>query len=137
MEPFNPYKKPTKKRKPKKRGPKPKPKRPPKKRGPKRKPRRFEEVPLGHTLRLLAPLEFDLILQVIGPNGIPDADLIESISYSSTNPFFRTERFRLLLIKYRKEGCYAEHPKAPPSPTLISRSISMRANMIKAQSDKN
>lgn len=79
------------------------------------------------------PLEYDLIMQVVGPNGVPDADLIEAISYTSTNPFFRTELFRLQLIKYRKNGCTAEHPKIPPSSKQIQRAIENRRNIIKGQ----
>lgn len=133
MEPFNPYKPPSKKRR-KKPGPKPKPKAPPKKRGPKRKLRKFDEVQLGYHLRLKAPLEYDLIMQVVGSNGVPDADLIEAVSYSSANPFFRTEEFRWMLIRYRKEGCYAEHPNKPPTPQRIVRAIKERRNMVKGQS---
>lgn len=125
---FNPYK-PLKKGK--KRGRKPKPKSPPKKRGRKRIPRKFDEVPLGYNLRLNAPLEFDLIMQVVGVNGVPDADLVEVISYSSKNSYFRTEDFRRFLILYRNEGCYAEHPKKPPKPQTIVAAINRRKNAVK------
>lgn len=65
-------------------------------------------------------------MQVVGTNGAPDADLIEAISYSSKNPYFRTEEFRLRLILYRNEGCYAEHPKKDPGPRAISSAIKRR-----------
>lgn len=113
--------------------PKPKPKRQPKSPGRKRILRRFDEVPLGYSLRMNTPLEYDLIMQVVGSNGVPDADLIEAISYASTNPFFRTELFRLQLIKYRKNGCTAEHPKVPPSSKQIQRAIENRKNIVKRQ----
>lgn len=132
MKQFNPYL-PSSNKKPKKPGRKPKPKPQPKKRGRKKIPRRFDEVPLGYHLRLQAPLEYDLIMQVVGTKGIPDADLIEAISYSSTNPFFRTEEFRWLLIKYRREGCYAEHPNQPPTPRAIKCAIKRRNNIAKGQ----
>lgn len=128
MAQFNPYKS---LKKGKKRGRKPKPKSPPKKRGRKRILRRFDEVPLGYNLRLNTPLEFDLIMQTVGTNGVPDADLIEAISYSSKNSYFRTEDFRRFLILYRHEGCYAEHPKKPPRPNTIITAIQRRKNIVK------
>lgn len=130
MEPFNPYS-PKKPRKPKKPGRKPKRKAPPKKRGKKRIPRQFDEVPLGYYLRLYAPLEYDLILNTVQSNGAPDADLIEAVSYSSTNPFFRGDQFRQALITYRNEGCFAEHPKRPPTPKTIIRAAKTRNNISK------
>lgn len=69
-------------------------------------------------------------MQVVG-TGVPDADLVEAISYSSKNPYFRTEDFRRLLILYRNEGCHAEHPKKPPSTRAIILAINRRNNMIK------
>lgn len=77
------------------------------------------------------PLEFDLIMHTVGLNGVPDADLIEAISYSSNNPYFRTQEFRWLLIKYRKEGCFAEHPKRPPTPKQIFQATERRKSMLK------
>lgn len=91
-------------------------------------------MPLGYNLRLNAPLEFDLIMQVVGTNGVPDADLVEAISYSSKNLYFRTADFRRVLILYRNEGCYAEHPKKPPKPKTIVTAINKRKNMAKGQS---
>jgi hypothetical protein len=74
-----------------------------------------------------------MILQIAGPNGKPDADLIEAISYSSINPYFRTVSFRKALIKYRQRGCTAEHPRPNPSPERIERAIKARENSIKGQ----
>ena len=65
-------------------------------------------------------------MQVVGPNGAPDADLIEAISYSSKNPYFRTEGFRNSLITYRNDGCHAEHPKKPPTTRAITYAIRRR-----------
>ena len=91
-------------------------------------------MPLGYNLRLNAPLEFDLIMQVVGVNGVPDADLVEAVSYSSKNLYFRTADFRRVLILYRNEGCYAEHPKKPPKPKTIVTAINKHKNMAKGQS---
>ncbi len=96
----------------------------------KRLPRRFDEVPLGHALRLYAPLEYDLIFRVSGIGCAPDADLIEAISYSSINPYFKTERFRYQLIKYRIEGCHSEHPIPPPTPQQLARAKAARQKLI-------
>lgn len=90
-------------------------------------------MPLGYSLRLNAPLEFDLIMQTVGINGAPDADLIEAISYSSKNPYFRTEDFRRVLILYRNDGCHAEHPKQPPGVRAIISAINRRKTMAKGQ----
>ncbi len=132
MELFNPYA-PQKKKRRKKPGPKPKPKQPPKKRGRKKIPRQFDQVPLGYHIRLQAPLEYDLIMEVIGSMGVPDGDLIEAVSYSSANPFFKTEKFRKLLIQYRQYGCHTEHPKRSPTPQTILNAINRRKNIAKGQ----
>ncbi len=70
-------------------------------------------------------------MQVVGTNGVPDADLVEAISYSSKNPYFRTVDFRRVLIMYRTEGCYAEHPKKPPKPRTIMAAIKKRNSTAK------
>lgn len=133
MAQFNPYVPPKKE---KKRGRKPKPKPQPKKVGRKRIKRKFDEVPLGYSLRLNAPLEFDLVMQVVGLNGTPEADLVEAISYSSKNPYFRSEDFRRRLILYRNEGCYAEHPKKTPKPSTIASAAKRRKVWQKDESEK-
>lgn len=127
---LNPIPRPSKPKK-KKVGRPRKPKRPPKKVGRKRIPRRFDETPIGHAMRLRTPLEFGLLFEVVGPNGTPGADLIEAISYASTNSYFRTAMFRKQLITYRKDGCTTEHPKAPPTPDQIRRAIELRKNAAK------
>lgn len=103
---------------------------PPKKRGPKRKLRAFSEVPLGYQIRLKAPLEYDLIMQVVGFKRPPEADLIESVSYSSTNPFFKSQEFRDLLIIYRRDGCYTSNPKKPPTPAQIEKAAKQRRKVM-------
>lgn len=70
-------------------------------------------------------------MQVVGTNGVPDADLVEAVSYSSKNPYFRTADFRRVLILYRDEGCYAEHPKKPPKLSAIISAINKRKNAAK------
>lgn len=56
-------------------------------------------------MRNRAPLEYALVMESAN-NGAPKADLIESVSYASTNPFFRTILFRRALIDYRINGLY-------------------------------
>lgn len=75
-------------------------------------------------------------MQVVGTNGVPDADLVEAISYSSKNPYFRTADFRQVLILYRNEGCYAEHPKKPPTPKAIVTAINKRKSAMQGQFQK-
>lgn len=72
-------------------------------------------------------------MQVTGSSGKPNADLIESVSYSSSNPFFRTEKFRRMLIRYRIEGCHAEHPQRPPAPRVIRGAIARRKRFVKSK----
>lgn len=88
----------------------PREKRPSKNKG--RAPRRkaFEEVRLGHLMKYRAPLEYALIMES-ATAGAPNADLIESISYASINPFFRTILFRRALIDYRINGLYGAKGK--------------------------
>lgn len=66
----------------------------------------FDEVRLGHLMKYRAPIEYALIMEACTSWRGPDADLIESISYASTNPFFRSVLFRRALIDYRIHGLY-------------------------------
>lgn len=84
--------------------PKPKAKAKNKGRAPRRK--AFEEVRLGHLMKYRAPLEYALVMESCTKWKGPDADLIESISYASTNPFFRSVLFRRALIDYRIHGLH-------------------------------
>lgn len=70
----------------------------------------FIETRVGYFLKLEAPLEYDLILQVSGNND-PHPDLIEMIGYGSMNPLFKKPKFRKALIEYRSVGCYAYRAK--------------------------
>ena len=100
----------------------------PKKRGRKRIKRRFESTTLGNSIRLHAPLEYDMIVAV--SDSEPDADIIEQISYSSINPYFKTTIFRKLLIKYRQNGCYQRVPTPPPSPETKMRALQIRRKRL-------
>lgn len=73
-----------------------------------RKPQRkeFKDTRLGRLLQFHTPLEFALIVDSCNGGTEPKADLIEQIGYVSTNPFFKTPRFRFALIDYRKHGVY-------------------------------
>lgn len=86
-------------------------KKPRRKVGRKRIRRRFEETRVGYFLRLEAPLEYNLIMDVSGSVSAPSADLIEAIGYASLNFLFKKPKFRRALIEYRKNGLYAERPK--------------------------
>lgn len=81
-----------------------------KKKKPGRKPikRKFDETRLGYLLKMEAPTEYNLIIEL--NRTAPDADLIEYVSYSSTNTFFRKAKFRKALIEYRKTGLYCGKP---------------------------
>ena len=53
----------------------------------------------------------NLITEAIGASFAPSADLIEAVSYSSTNPLFKKNKFRRCLIEYRKTGLYSGQPR--------------------------
>lgn len=63
---------------------------------------RFNETQLGYLLERLAPLEYRILLEAGGAS--PSPNLIEAVSYSSLNMFFRSDEFRQALIEYRKTG---------------------------------
>lgn len=79
--------------------------------GRKRIKRQFDETRVGYFLRLEAPLEYNLIMEVSGTVSAPSADLIEAIGYASLNLLFKKPKFRRALIEYRKNGLYAGDPK--------------------------
>lgn len=83
----------------------------PKKLGRKRIKRQFDETRVGYFLKLEAPLEYNLIMEVSGNVSAPSADLIEAIGYASLNLLFKKPKFRRALIEYRKSGLYAGDPK--------------------------
>ena len=64
--------------------------------------RKFNETHIGYLLEHITPLEYRLILEAGGV--APPPDLIEALSYSSLDPFFRTDEFRQALMEYRKTG---------------------------------
>lgn len=84
---------------------------PRKKLGRKRIKRQFDETRVGYFLKLEAPLEYNLIMEVSGNVSAPSADLIEAIGYASLNLLFKKPKFRRALIEYRKNGLYAGDPK--------------------------
>lgn len=86
-------------------------KKPRRKVGRKRIKRQFDETRVGYFLRLEAPLEYNLIMEVSGTVSAPSADLIEAIGYASLNLLFKKPKFRRALIEYRKNGLYAGDPK--------------------------
>ena len=106
-----------------------KPKRQTKERGRKKLIRAFETTTFGNSLKLNAPLEYDMIMEVT-VNGAPDADLIEQISYASMNPYFRGKIFRRLLIQYRQNGCTQLRPLPPPSPEKKMRALNKRRRQM-------
>lgn len=79
--------------------------------GRKRKKRKFDETRIGHLLKHEAPDEYSLVLSVYSPFAAPSADLIEAISYSSSNPLFKKPKFRKALIDYRRFGLYCGEPR--------------------------
>ena len=108
------------KRKKRKRKARPKPK----KRGRRRIKRAFSETTLGRSLRLNAPLEYDLITHASDLE--PEADFIESVAYSSLNPYFKGALFRRLLIKYRQNGCTQSWAAKEPDADTIRRYVKVR-----------
>lgn len=74
---------------------------------------------------LHAPLEYDMIMETTGDRA-PEADFVEAVSYSSTNPYFQTKIFHRLLLQYRCNGCTQLHPVSKPTPEMIKRALVQR-----------
>lgn len=91
--------------------------------------RKFEETRLGHLLKLEAPTEYGLILE-LGGTSAPSADLIEQLSYSSINPLFKKAKFRRCLIEYRKTGLYCGKP-CKITPQIEAYYVKLRKNQLK------
>lgn len=93
--------------------------------------RNFTETKLGFYLQHKTPLEFSLIMKSSGSSA-PSANLIESLSYISLDPYFKTPQFRRALIEYRLFGLY---PKRPVKPQLFKelRYIEYRKKRIEEE----
>lgn len=87
---------------------------------------------MGHLILHEAPLEFQLIKEVLGEH-VPHPDLIERIGYASLNPLFRKPKFRRALKLYRNFGVYSGIPrKTSPKAQLFY--MKLRKNLV---DDKN
>ena len=115
---------------------KPKRKKPRRKVGRKRIKRQFEETRVGYFLKLEAPLEYNLIMEVSGTVSAPSADLIEAIGYASINLLFKKPKFRRALIEYRKSGLYAGTPKKSCAGKEIYYSKVRKCNMQHSMRNK-
>lgn len=96
-----------------------------KKRGRPKKIRTFKETTFGRSLMLHAPLEYDMIMETTGDRA-PEADFVETVSYSSANPYFQTKIFHRLLLQYRRNGCTQLRPVSKPTPEMIRRALEQR-----------
>ena len=67
-----------------------------------KKKRTFDQTRIGYLMKHITPLEYRLILEAGG--AAPPIELIESLSYCSLDPFFKTTEFRKALIEYRRVG---------------------------------
>ena len=69
--------------------------------------KRFEETRIGFFLQHEVPVEYKLLKDVTEQMKLrcPPAELIEAISYSSDDPFFRKTKFWRSLIEYKQYGC--------------------------------
>lgn len=63
----------------------------------------FDMTRLGYMLKTKANLEYNLIMSITKSGYMPLADVIETLSYSSINPVFRSVAFRKALIAYRTQ----------------------------------
>lgn len=66
---------------------------------------------MGILIERMAPLEYSLLRKVGGE--APSAALIETLSYASLNPFFRSRAFHDALKEYRVYGVYPPRPSKP------------------------
>ena len=81
---------------------------------------KFGDTPVGRIIRAECPHEWDLLASLsvkITP------EMIERISYSSGNPGFRTERFRLALQDYWQYGC--------KTPNAVTSTVEDELDMIR------
>ena len=90
--------------------------------------RKFSDTSIAYYLKLYAPVEYDLIVESGGVE--PTADFIESVSYSSINPFFKSMTFRQQLILYRKRGCRQRNETQAPTPEVIRHHMYRRKQMM-------
>lgn len=69
--------------------------------------KRFEETRIGFFLQHEAPVEYQLLKEVMAIMRIktPPSELIESICYVSDEPLFRKAKFWRSLINYKKYKC--------------------------------
>lgn len=69
--------------------------------------KQFEETRIGFFLQHEVPVEYKLLKEVTEQMKLryPPAELIEAISYSSNDPFFRKQKFWRSLIEYKQYGC--------------------------------
>ena len=68
---------------------------------------KFEKTRLGWLLKYDAPIEYRVIMDAT-KSGLPTAEMVELVSYTSLNPIFRTAQFRYALIDYRLYGLEAK-----------------------------
>lgn len=86
--------------------------------------RKFSDTYMALALRLNAPLEYDFILETGGYEPTPE--FIESIGYSSLNPYFKSVGFRRTLMSYRRNGCRQWKKAPPPSIEMIRKKLQVR-----------
>lgn len=69
--------------------------------------KKFEQTRIGFFLQHEVPIEYQLLKEVTEMMKLryPPAELIESLCYSSDDPFFRKAKFWRCLIEYKKFGC--------------------------------
>ena len=66
---------------------------------------KFEETRLGILLRYACRTEYDLLVAMSKESKIAiTPNLVEQISYSSCNPMFKTQTFRVALLSFRVKG---------------------------------
>lgn len=71
----------------------------------------FKNTPLGYYLSKYCPLEYKLITDAFTKRGRLLADFVESISYISNNPAFKTTEFRQALADFRRYKCKTPNSK--------------------------
>ena len=69
--------------------------------------KKFEQTRIGFFLQHEVPVEYQLLKEVMEAMKLrhPPAELIEAISYSSNDTFFRKTKFWRCLIEYKQYGC--------------------------------
>ena len=66
---------------------------------------KFDETQIGILMKYSCRVEYDLLLSMVKETKLRiTPELIEQLSFSSTNPMFKTRMFRIALLNFKVKG---------------------------------